>query len=221
MPVPVYLLFSVSLLMEEGVQFTRGRFTQSAEIGKTAKFLRGTDFGEVYHDSPVGRLGANTRRSNILNARHSEILVKNELLLDHVQHIVCRSAPERDTLLTLMVPEVRTRWIKRIHVDKGRKRLFYKRGIFVQEANLSLTESHFVFYLNDEPSMRGPFELQIEWTLNNTTATHTNPAFIVANHPEEFEFDDAWPKYRVRVTLNGDLAYLGEYDDDLASDMVF
>ena len=41
MPVPVYLLFSIAMLMDEGVQFTRGRFTESAEIGTTAEFLEG------------------------------------------------------------------------------------------------------------------------------------------------------------------------------------
>ena len=221
MPVPVYLLFSISLLMEEGVQFTRGRFTQSAEIGETAQFLRGTDFVEVYHDSAVGRWGEGGRRSSILNTRHSEVLVKDELPLDHMKRIVCRSAPERDTLLNLLAPEVRTRWVNRIHVDEGSLRLFYKRGTFVQDANLSPTESHFVFYPNIEPNMRGPFALQIEWILDAPPKTYTTSEFMVTTHPEEFELGDASLKYRVRLTLNGDLAYLGEFDDDLESNMVF
>ena len=69
--------------------------------------------------------------------------------------------------------------------------------------------------------MRGPFELRIKWILDGHPETSTNPEFMVTDHPEEFEFNNASPKYRVRVTLNGDLAYLGEFDDDLASDMVF
>ena len=166
MPVPVYLLFSNSLLMEEGVRFTRGRLTESSEIGETARFLRDTKFGDVYHDSGVGLWGESPRRPSILNARHAEVLVQDELPLDHLKHIVCRSAPERDTLLNLLTSEVRTRWIERIRVDGGRDRLFYKRGTFVQDANLSSTESHFVFYSNIPRDMRGPFELQIEWILD-------------------------------------------------------
>ena len=222
MPVPVYLLFSTSLLMEEGGLFTHGRFTESAKIGATANFLRGINFSDVYHDSAVGRWGAaDDRRSRILNSRHSEVLVKDELALDHVKHIVCRSAPERDTLLNLLVPNVRARWVKRIHVDEGRRRLFYKRGTFVQDANLSRTESHFVFYSNIESNMRGPFELQIEWILDGHPAKHINPKFMVTTSPCEFKLGDPSLQYRVRVTLNGDLAYLGEFDADLASDMVF
>ena len=221
MPVPVYLLLSNSLLMEEGVQFTRGRLTESATIGKTARFLRNTKFGDIYHDSGVGRWGESDRRPSILNARHAEVLVKDELPLDHLKHIVCRSAPERDTLLNLLASEVRTRWIERIRVDGGKGRFFYQRATFVQAANLSPTESHFVFYSNIPSDMRGPFELRIKWILAGPGLGHTNPKFMVTDHPEEFEFKDALPKYRVRVTLNGDLAYLGEFDNDLASDMVF
>ena len=221
MPVPVYLLFSASLLMEEGVRFTRGRLTNSAEIGETASFLRNTQFGDVYHEGGVGRWGESPRRPSILNARHAEVLVKDELPLDHVKHIVCRSAPERDTLLNLLTSKVRTRWIKQIHVDEGRNLLFEKRGTFVQDANLSSDGSHFVFYSNTPSDMRGPFELQIEWISDSYLNPHTNSKFMVTNHPEEFKFKNALPKYRVRVTLNGDLAYLGEFDNDLASDMVF
>ena len=134
---------------------------------------------------------------------------------------MCRSAPERDTLLNLLVPNVRAGWVKRIHVDEGRRRLFHKRATFVQDANLSSTESHFVFYSNIKSNMQGPFELQIEWIFDGRTAKHTNPEFMVTTSPSEFEFGDPSLQYRVRVTLNGDLAYLGEYDDDFASDMVF
>ena len=221
MPVPVYLLFSNSLLMEEGVRFTRGRLEPSTVIGETARFLRNTIFSDVYHDSSVGRLGESSRRSSILNARHAEVLVKDELPLDHVKHIVCRSAPERETLLNLLGSKIRATWIKRIIVDEGRQRLFYKRGTFVKDVYLSSSESHFVFYFNIEPNMRGPFELHIGWRLDGQDATRTESKYMVGDRPMVFRFKCVWPKYRVRVTLNGDLAYLGKFDEDLASDMVF
>ena len=98
MPVPIYLLFSVRLLKEDGVLFSNGRLTADAEIGGTFEFLKSINFGHVYHDSGVGPLGS-TRRSEILNARHSEVLVLDELCLDHLKYVICRSEPEQDTLL--------------------------------------------------------------------------------------------------------------------------
>ena len=88
MPVPVYLLFASSLLAEQGVCFTKGRLNEAAAVGDSAEFLKSIDFRDVYHDGAVG-----PRRSTILNARHSEVVVENELSLDKLKHIVCRSAP--------------------------------------------------------------------------------------------------------------------------------
>ena len=165
MPVPVYLLFSSSLLMESDVEFTRGRLTHETEIGNSVEFLRDMAFSDIYHDRGVGAVGGSDRRSEILNARHSEVVVKDELQLEHAKHIVCRSAPERETLVSLLNTETRKRWTQRIHVDEGRGMLFYKRGTFVQSADLSENASRFVFYSNGEPAMRGPFHLRIEWEI--------------------------------------------------------
>ena len=135
MPVPVYLLFAVSLLGEEGMDFTKGRLEQGTAVGGSAEFLKSIDFGDVYHDSGVGSLG-NSRRPEILNARHSEVVVKNELSLDKLKHIVCRSPAERETLLNLLTPEASARWLKMIRVDEGDRRMFEKRGTFVKKARL-------------------------------------------------------------------------------------
>ena len=221
MPVPVYILFSSSLLMDKGVKFTRGRLTPRTEIGSSAEFLRSMNFAHIYHDSAVGRLGASNRRSDILNARHSEVIVRDELSLSHAKHIVCRSAPERETLLNLLHPQTKVNWIKRIHVDEGRRRLFQKRGTFVQSAYLSSEESRFVFYPNVDPRMRGPFKLRIEWFDCSDHGEHIDSDFTVAAEPLYFGWPSPEPEYRVRITLNGDTAYLGHFDDAVASQMVF
>ena len=217
MPVPVYLLFSIRLLMEKGVQFTRGRLEESSEIGETVEFLKQTNFKAVYHDSGVGALGT-TGRSDILNARHAEVLIKDKLSLDTLKHIVCRSSPERDTLLNLLTVDARAKWINRIIVDEGRRRLFYKRGTFVQDVNLSATKSRFTFYSNIDKDWRKPFGLQIEWKSNDWNGTHTNPQFIVEPRPLDFDLGSPKAGYQVRVTFNNDLAYQGVFDGSLPTD---
>ena len=221
MPVPIYLLFSTSLLMETGIQFSRGRLTSVAQLGESADFLKATDFADVYHDGAVGRLGESDPRSKILNARHSEVLVKDQLSLAHLKHIVCRSAPERDTLLNLLCPEAKFEWISRIYVDEGRRRLFQKRGTFVQRVDLECAESRFVFYPNGDLGMRGPFDLRIEWILDNNTRTHNKEQFLVTTHPEVFNLGHELSQYRVRLTLDDELAYLGSFDEHIASGIVF
>ncbi len=217
MPVPVYFLFSSDLLMEEGVRFSRGRLTPGAPVGSSATFLKGMEFGDIFHDGSVGRLGASTRRSEILNARHSEALITDELSLDLLKHIVCRSAPERDTLLNLLKPAVRTAWSKRIHVDEGRRLLFQKRGTFVQDVDLLTDEAHFVFYSNIESRMRGPFDLYIEWSHGGRREFYQNSDYVVSTNPLRVRYVQPSSGYKVIVTLNGDTAYIGEYDEVAAS----
>lgn len=220
MPVPVYLLFAASLLAEQGVSFTKGRLNRTAAVGHSAEFLKSIDFRDVYHDGAVGRLGESEDRPRILNARHSETVVENELALDKLKHIVCRSAPERETLLNLLSPEARQLWLKRIHVDEGHRRLFEKRGTFVQRAGLYNTESRFVFYSNIVPDMRGPFDLCIEWSADGQRTSARNENFTVSNRPVAYPLNRTVPRYRVRAWLDGNLAYVGQFEEERESEML-
>ena len=221
MPVPVYLLFDVSLLGEEGVLFTKGRLTERTPIGGSAAFLKSIAFADVYHDGGVGRLGGSNRRSSILNARHSEVVVENELGLDALKHVICRSAAERETLVNLLSDRARERWLKKIHVDEGHRRMFEKRGTFVQRAELSSEASRFLFYSNIGSSMWGPFDLTIEWSFGERTARARQERFTVSNRPVSYLLNPPAPRYEVRVMLDGNLAYLGDFDERYESDLLF
>ena len=220
MPVPVYLLFTSKLLAEQGVSFTKGRLNEAAEVGDSVEFLKSIDFGDVYHDRAVGRLGESERRPTILNARHSEVVVENELPLDKLKHIVCRSAPERETLLNLLSAKARRRWLTRIHTDEGHRRLFEKQGTFVQRADLSTVASRFAFYSNIVREMRGPFDLRIKWSLDGRTASVRQENFTVSNRSVAYSLNRPVPRYRVRVLLDGNLAYLGDFDEKHESEML-
>ena len=221
MPVPVYLLFATSLLAEEGVFFTKGRLAQGTEVGDSAEFLKSIAFGDVYHDGGVGRVGESGRRSTILNARHSEVVIEDELPLDELKHIVCRSEAERETLLNLLSPQARRQWIRKIQVDEGHRRMFQKRGTFVQRAELSSTGSRFLFYSNIGSEMRGPFDLSIEWSVEGRTASARQEAFAVSSRPVAYSLNPPASRYRVRVTLDGNLAYLGAFDERYESGRLF
>ena len=220
MPVPVYLVFDVSLLVEEGVRFTKGRLTEGTEIGGSAEFLKSIAFADVYHDRGVGRLGGSYRRSEILNARHSEVVVENELALDKLAHIICRSAAERETLLSLLSPDARDRWLKKTLVDEGHRRMFEKRGTFVQRAELSSEASQFLFYSNVDPTMRGPFDLTIRWLFGDRSARARQKRFTVSNRPIAYSLNRPAPRYQVCVKLDGNLAYLGDFDERYESELL-
>ena len=209
MPVPVYLLFSPSLLMEDGISYTRGRLTPHAETGDTADFLRSIPFKDVYHDTGVGGPGS-TRRPDILHARNAEVLIRHTLPLDRLKRIVCRSIPERDTLITLLDARVRDRWIGNIIVDEGALRIFNRRTIYIQKVVLSSTTSSFDFYSDIEAGWRGPFHLHIAWNPHNWS--YSDDGFVVSPGALTIRLPRPSDFYRVRITMNGDLVYLGAFE---------
>ena len=205
MPVPVYLLFASSLLAKRGVWFTKGRLSEGAEVGDSAEFLRSIDFRDVYHDRSVGRMGESERRPTILNARHSEVVVENELRLGKLRHVVCRSAPERETLLNLLTRKARRKWGKRVHLDEGHRRLFEKRGTFVQRADLDTGGFRLMFYSNVVADMRGPFDLRIEWSTDGRLGKARTKNFTVPREALVHSLVRPEPSYRLRVWLDGNL----------------
>ena len=216
MPVPVYLLFSVRLLEYSGVEFTRGRLAIDTPIGESHEFLSSIDFRDVYHDGPV----AGYRRPTILNARHAEVIVDGALELDHLKHIVCRSSAERKTLLHLLTDETRLRWSQRMIVDEGRRRLFYKRGTFLQDVVLDRDRLTLQFYANTYREYRGPFDVRAVIETETGKLVGEVSDYIVDAQPLVFRLNPPQEEYVVRITMNGDLAHAAEFDGGEVTDAV-
>jgi len=221
MPVPVFLLFSVDLLGERGIRFTRGRLTAGTEIGESLEFLQGTNFADIYHDSGVGVRGSPDRKSHILNARNAEVLAVDTLGLDHLRHIVCRSEPERDTLLSLLEPAAAEWWIRRITLP-GRRQLFNTRGTYVEKVDLGPGHSQFTFYPGNNSDWRGPFALRIDWFEEHGPGMYyENETFTVQQSPLRLSLTRTLDRYTVEVRLDGHLAYRGRFVRATKPDIFF
>ena len=220
MPVPVYMLFAADLLAVRGVSFTRGRLDMFSDIGTSVDFLKRMKFKDVYHDAGVGYRG-DSRRREILNARHSEVLAEDTLPLRHLKRIVCRSRPERETLLTLLDSTSRSKWIDRIIVDAGNLGLFNRRGTYVQDVSLSHSDSRFVFFADRPENWRGPFALRIEWDSGSWRGVVRRSEFIVPSGPMRFRLPDPMISYTVKMFLDSDLVYSGEFREHGVFDLPF
>ena len=220
MPVPVYLLFAVNLLAERGISFTHGRLGIFSDVGTSVDFLRSMDFRDVYHDAGVGSRG-DTRRRAILNARHSEVLAEDPLSLRQLKRVVCRSHPERETLLTLLDSTARSKWIDRIIVDAGNLGLFNRRGTYVQDVSLSRNDSRFVFFADSPEHWRGPFALRIEWESSSWRGVVRRPGFTVPLRHMRFKLPRPMNSYTVKMFLDSDLVYSGEFCEPSVFDLPF
>lgn len=214
MPIPVFLLFSNQVLTLEGVHFSKGRLASKHSIGSSFEFLKGLDFVNIYHNTYVDPLGyGSSTRPEILNARHSEILIKRKLGLHYLKHIVCRSAPEQQTLINLLEPSTLDKWRDRIRVAPNHSRLFNKLGTFIEECELDLTQIRLKFYDNvRSDSWRGPFELNTTWKCGGEQVlSHTRSDFFVSSKRLIFNLPEWLDNYCVQIRLNDDLAYSGQF----------
>lgn len=215
MPVPIYLLFSAAdVLAQSQSRFTRGRLEQGAPMGSTADFFRLIPFADVYHDAGVGPLGS-PRRADILNARHAEVLIPDELPLRHLKLVLCRSQPERATLLELMTQSARTRWKDKIAIQTHQN-VFHKRGTYVASASLASDASQFRFYTSIPESFRGPFDLTIDWSGSDGWSRRWCCAgYKVPTEPLRFRFHPPASDYQVTMRMDGNLVYKDRYTGDI------
>jgi hypothetical protein len=97
-PVPVFLLFdSRSLLASEGCSYSNGNLASPGCLtSDSADFLESLPFKDIYHE---GAIPPGPRKSEIIYHRCAEVLFQDQLELDALTAVVCRTGAERETLL--------------------------------------------------------------------------------------------------------------------------
>lgn len=134
-PVPVFLLFdSESLLTREGCMFSDTNLARhEAEAGDTLDFmLRRLNFHHIFHDRAL-KEGAD--KHQIIGARCAEVLFRDELDLEDLREVVCRTPGERETLLHLL-GDAAERWRPVVRVVDPGERMFFRDHAYVQQARL-------------------------------------------------------------------------------------
>jgi hypothetical protein len=203
-PVPVFLLFdSKKLAGTVGVQFTNGGAanTSRVEYGSTAEFLRTIPFESVYHTGGIS--GDQSERREIVFRRHAEILIERELPLDALVRIVCRSGPERDTLLYLLGSK-RAEFEPFVILATAGIAMFNRNGMYVESIRLVGT----ILYVGTPPrSLRYHVDVLIEPVAGGRArrATLDNASL----RDLRLDLKDRVASALVTIRINGCLAYKG------------
>lgn len=212
-PVPIYLLFdSAAILSRQDALFSEGNLAaQGVQPYGDAESFKQIPFEQVYHDTWFDPLGKVT----VVFHRNAEVIVPKRLDLSSLQFIWCRSQAEYDTLLYLLPPNTRTRWVRQIGVDM-RMNLFFKRWTLVEDAELNKTG--FSFHFNKGTRTPGPFRARAticetitndkyEWENDNYQANEVlRIGLSKLNAPQD---------YSVRLFLDDQLAFAGRYREDV------
>lgn len=155
--VPVFLLFnSRAILAQNGVGFVDGNFGSARNSGDaviryTATDLASLPFSEIYHDEHLSTL-SHTEKTNIIHRRHAEVVCLNELTLNNLDEIVCRTIPERETLLRLLGDDARY-WETRVRLEAAGERLFFRSWLRVDDIRYDGTLILLGLRLPEEPNV--------------------------------------------------------------------
>lgn len=210
-PVPIFFLFKLpGLLAQQGTEYTNGwGASDSVQLRGDANGLRSMEWRDIYS---LGSMGTNpTRQGDLKFYRMAEIVVRDHLTLDLLSAIVCRTAPERDTLLTLLPPEIRDHWRKFVRLN-SRPDLFELHWTYLRSVQWVGENILFNFAESQAP---GPFQVEVLFTDVVTgralkpiriQQTIAPPNLTLKIRAKDFE------KLYAEVRLDGCLVYANELD---------
>lgn len=207
-PVPVFLMFdSVSMLTRPEAQFSSRTLAKggsgTAVVGKDFNFFRKLPFELIYHD---GSMGPNEDHKLITECRHAEVLFEDGVDLEDLREIVCRTEPERWTLLSILQPATRTKWRERIRLELPGERIFERSGTFVNDIRLDGE------YLRiDLEPMVGPFDIKVQVLDVDTKEpiVTINRTIDQANSRHRVKLPSIFPKVGAKMRIEGALAFSG------------
>lgn len=212
-PLPIYFIFdSKEILTLPDCRFSDGNLAAAnPNVFSAAADLEKMPFEHIYHEGSI----PNVTRSQITFHKNAEVIVPTQLGLSALRYIVCRSQAEYETFLHLLPRSARAHWRNNIRIDNHRTRLFFKRWAYVE--SVELNSSHIAFHFNKFPEHPAPFHASasIADTLSGKQFPLVEQA-LTANATLSLRLSDAAPlfDYFARLTLDGQIAYAGRYQND-------
>ena len=207
-PVPVFFLFdSQYVLTLDDCRFSDGGLgSPRANYFSTADELINLPWKKIYH---TGRFDPSIE--DITFRRSAEVLVPNNLDLQALRYIYCRSDAEKETLLQLLDPRVRAKYRNKIAAT-SRSNLFFRKHTFMQTCRLSSRSA--ILDFSPETNSPGPFNLKIEIkTQSQSGIFEKNDFMVMPNQNFSISFRRAFVKYDIRVHLDNYLVFANSFEE--------
>lgn len=217
-PVPIYFLFDIrEIISLNDTRFSSGSLARREHnLFTTADKFTQLPFRNIYHNTSFSP----ENRERIINARHAEVIYPKRISLDYLKYICCRSQAEYETLYNLLSPSpvVWNRWKSKVRIRHPHL-LFHKRWLHVEEVGLKKESIDINFNLPDENERKyhGPFKIRVDikdQLMSKTYYFEKEYIDIVSeftNARLNPSFGKKLSNYTARVSIDGNLAYLGRY----------
>ncbi|MHB0858566.1 MAG: DarT ssDNA thymidine ADP-ribosyltransferase family protein [Anaerolineae bacterium] len=202
-PVPIFLLFDAArILSRPDCSFSDGTLNcLSPVLGHGIDDLRRLPWEKIYHIGPF------SNDSSITHSRNAEVVVPGQLDLGFLRFIYCRTEAEKETLLFLLTPELRTQYRDKIFASQ-RTSPFYRKHTFVESARLNADSV--VLRFSPDTSSPGPFQYTV-YVRDDKSGARTKRTFCgnaVGTITIPLEYPLA--SYSVHVFLDTSLVYANE-----------
>lgn len=240
-PMPIFFLFDIeAVLALSGSGFSARSLALSdhGPIMNTVDDFQKLPFDHIYNDSALYGISEQLKRC-IIAERQAEIVVRDELPLSCLEVILVRSTAERETLLTLLHDRDIDEWDDKILL--GDEDTFNLERNHIQQVSLgehmveiySITEDAYPAPWRGKNGVESVYALN---PLDRDAFLRVQMQFLYRDEvryiwPSEDKFgllqsririhsDTALTEYRVRVLLDGSIAFCGQIpkrsqEDDL------
>ncbi len=211
-PVPIYFFFNAkSVISHKETLFSNGNLGAPGAIGmRTAEQFKQLPFEKIYHNVAFSP----EQRSEIIYHRNAEVIFPKRLDLGALELIFCRSEAEYETLIFLLPPSIKNRWVGKIGLGI-KQNLFFRTWTFVEKVELNRTRA--VFHFNKGSETPGPFLARVEVIEAGTNLQYKK-------EKDQFIAEDALTlslpslanseDYLIRLFLDDGLAYANRYQEE-------
>jgi len=168
-PMPIMFIFHFKkVFMIDNIKFTDGNLATNPTIYNNISDLKELNFNLIYHRSWFPP----EDKAMIINARHSEILVKEKLPLDgFLKLIAVRSEAERETFLYQMPNHLRTIYQDKIYIQP-RPMIFTNNWLYVDKVLIIDNILHIQWHgCQDFNKCKNRYDLQV--SVKNTSTGET------------------------------------------------
>jgi len=157
-PIPIMFVFDfIKVFMLDDVSFTDGNLATNPNIFNDVKDLKELDFNLIYHRTWF----ESEDRNKIINARHSEVLVKGKLSLENnLSVLVVRSEAEKETLLYQIIDNLKEVYQKKIFIQP-QTGIFINEWFYINNVAIINNSIHIKWYYYSKTSCTSKFKLQI------------------------------------------------------------
>lgn len=217
-PIPVFLLFDFDkLFMRPDCFFSYESLASrySVNLYQGYNSLQHAPLLDIYHEGAFPP----EDRERIVKRRHAEVLVKNQCDLSALKKIYCRTEAERETLLNLLTPGIKSKYKSIISVCAKPRDLFHFERFMIKDVSLNVMNDLEVEYLNAKGQ---EYATKILWktvTGKNICSYEGMKKYNYARESwDSSKYTRLHEYFKVEIHLDDNLVYAGLFEQLIIKD---